>query len=176
MMDPDEASRLIADVDEHDHAGRYERLVELTELLPDNDMIGFSGQAAQWLFEDIKATWLYGCFTSTVLTAHAFCLLQVAGSIRLLPDDPGLPDEAPSLEHLAALAVEAGVLDVELQARLIDLHDRYRAYSAAHLHEHEARLERHLIEAGALTDEHPLVLDARQALRTSVMLVYRRSP
>ncbi len=173
-MDQNEASQLITDVDETDHDGRTERLVELTELLPNEGMIGFSGQAPQWLFEDIKATWLYGCFTSTVLTAHAFCSLQIAGWLRLLPDDPGLPDEPESLEHLAAIAVEAGAIDVELQARLLDLHDRYRAYTAAHLHEHEGRLERHVVEAEAVGSEHPLLTDARHALITAVSLVYRQ--
>lgn len=173
-MDQNEASELIAGIDRSGHEGRTERLVELTELLPIDGMIGFSGLAPQWLFEDVKATWLYGCFASTVLTAHAFCSLQIAGSLRLLPDDPGLPDESESLEHLAAMAVEARALDVELQARLLDLHDRYRAYAAAHLHEHESRLERHVADAEALGGEHPLVADARLALRTAVSLVHRR--
>lgn len=173
-MDQNEASQLITDVDESDHEGRTARLVELTELLPNEGMIGFSGQAPQWLFEDIKATWLYGCFTSTVLTAHAFCALQIAGWLRLLPDDPGLPDEPESLEHLAAIALEAGAVDVELQARLLDLHDRYRSYTAAHLLEHEGRLERHVVEAEAIGGEHPLLTDARQALTTAISLVYRR--
>jgi hypothetical protein len=173
-MDQIEASRLITAVDERDHRDRGERLVQLTDLLPDDGMLGFSGQAAQWLFEDIKATWLYGCFTSTVVTAHAFCLVQLAGWVRLLPDDPGLPDEAQSLEHLAALAVSAGAPDVELQARLVELHDRYRSYTASDLHKHDLRLERHLVEAEAVTDEHPLLLDARDALTTAVRLVFRR--
>lgn len=174
-MNPDEASRLIADIDERDQAGRTDRLVELTELLPNDGMLGFSGQAAQWLFEDVKATWLYGCFTSTVVTAHAFCSLQLGGLIRLLPDDPDLADEAASLESLAALAVEVGAIDVDLQARLVDLHDRHRAYTATHLHEHEARLERHLSEAETMMDEHPLLRDARHSLVTAARLVYRGS-
>lgn len=173
-MDHVEASQLITQVDESDHEGRTERLVELIELLPVEGMIGFSGQAPQWLFEDIKATWLYGCFTSTVLTAHAFCSLQIVGSLRLLLDDQGLPDEPDSLEHLAAIAVEAGAVDVELQARLLDLHDRYRVYTAAHLHRHEGRLERHVVEAEAIGGEHPLLADARQALSTAISLVYRQ--
>lgn len=173
-MNPDEASQLISDIDERDLAGRTERLVELTELLPGDGMLGFSGQAAQLLFEDVKATWLYGCFTSTVLTAHAFCSLQLAGLIRLLPDDPDIADEVGSLEELAALAVEVAAVDVDTQARLVDLHDRHSAYTAAHLCEHEARLERHLIEAETMTDEHPLLRDARLSLVTSARLVYRR--
>jgi len=172
-MDRNEASRLVAEVDVSDHEGRTERLVELADLVPDEGMIGFSGQAPQWLFEDVKATYLYGCFTSTVLTAHAFCLLQIAGLLRLLPDDPGLPDEAESLESLARIAVEAGVVNIELQARLLDLHDRYRAYTASHLHEYEGRLERHIVEAEAIGGEHALLTDARHALTTAVSLVYR---
>ena len=99
---------------------------------------------------------------------------QIAGWIRLLTHDPGLPDEAESLERLAAIAVEAGVLEVDLQARLLDMHDRYRAYTAAHLHEHEARLERHLLDAEVLSNGHPLLVDARHALTTAVRLLYRR--
>jgi hypothetical protein len=173
-MDENEASELITTVDETDHEGRTERLVELTELLPSDGMIGFSGLAPQWLFEDIKATWLYGCFTSTVLTAHAFCSLQIAGLLRLLHDDPDLPDEPDSLEHLAAIAVEAGAIGVELQAGLVDLNDRYRAYTAANLREHEGLLERHVLEAEAIGGEHPLLEEARQALVTAVSLVYRQ--
>lgn len=173
-MNAVEASKLVSDVNSSDHEGRTERLVELSELLPDDGLIGFSGPAAQWLFEDTKATWLYGCFTSTVLTAHAFCRLQLAGWIRWLPDDPELPEEAESLEHLAALAVTAGVVNIDTQARLVDLEDRYRAYTAAHLHEYKARLERHLLEAESVGEEHPFLLNARAALLTAVLLLYRR--
>jgi hypothetical protein len=173
-MNSSEASHLIADVDERDHTGRTERLIELTELLPSDGLLGFSGQAAEWLFEDVKATWLYGCFTSTVVTAHAFCLVQLAGSLRLLADSPDLPEEGESLEHLAALAVSRDALDVEGQARLLALHDRFRTYTAANLHRHETRLERHLIESEVVTDEHPLLLDARAALIAALQVVYRR--
>jgi len=173
-MDQDEASRLTSDVDATEHSVRVQRLVELAGVLPDSGMIGFSGQAAEWLFEDVKATWLYGCFTSTVLTAHAFCCVQLAGVIRLLPDAPEMPTEPDSLEHLADLAARAAGLDIDTQARLVDLHDRYRAYSAADLHEFERRLERHVLETQAVTDEHPLLVDAREALITSVRLLYRR--
>jgi hypothetical protein len=172
-MDQAEASQLISRIDEEDHVGRSERLVELTGLLPSDEMEGFSGQAAQWLLEDVKATWLYGCFTGTVLTAHAFCCLQLAGRIRFLPDDPTLPDEAESLEDLAAFAVTAGVIDVDLQARLLELHDRVRFYTAAGLHVHDVGLDRHLVEAAAATGEHPLLLDARHALTTAVRLIHR---
>lgn len=173
-MDQNEASTLIAAVDERDHDGRTERLVELTAFLPRDGMIGFSGHAAQWLFEDVKATWLYGCFTSTVVTAHAFCAQQLAGWIRMLPDEASLPDDAHSLEHLAAIAADRGIVDVELRALLLELNDRSLSYTATHLHRYEARLERHLIEAEALSHDDPLLVDARQALLTAVRLVYRR--
>ena len=65
-------------------------------------------------------------------------------------------------------------VDVELQARVLDLHDRYHAYTTAHLHEHEGRFERHVVEAEAIGSEHPLLADARQALTTAVSMVYRR--
>ena len=173
-MNTDEASRLISDVDVADHDGRVQRLVELTELLPVGGLMGFSGQAAQWLFEDVKATWLYGSFTSTVLTAHAFCCLQLAGSIRMLRDDPNLPDEVYSLEQLGEFAARAGLTDVEMLARLVGLHDRFRAFTAAHLHQYEPRLERHLLDADAVGDDHPLLADARDALSTAVRLLYRQ--
>jgi hypothetical protein len=173
-MDANEASQEILNVDTADHEGRAGRLLELMGLLPEVGLIGFSGQAAQWLFEDVKATWLYGCFTSTVLTAHAFCCLQLAGWIRWLPDDPNLPDEVTSLEALANVAVDAGLVDVGMQARLLGLHDRSRAYTAATLHEYEARLERHLLDAEVVSDEHPLLVDARDAVATAVLLLYRR--
>jgi hypothetical protein len=171
-MNQDEASALIIEIDEADHTGRAERLVELTQLLPQDDMVGFSGQAARWLFEDVKATWLYGSFTGTVLAAHAFCLLQLAGHIRMLQDDPSLPDEAASLEELATLAVERRLISVDLQADLVRIHDRHRAYTAARLHEHPLDLDRHLVESAQVTDEHPLLLDARHALTTAVRVVY----
>ena len=56
--------------------------------------MGFGGQAAHWLFEDLKSTWIYASFTSTVLTARALCMLQLANSIRLSSDDATLPEEA----------------------------------------------------------------------------------
>lgn len=65
IMDRNEAFQLIAGVDKSDHEGRSERLIELTELLPNEGIIGFSGLAPQWLFEDLKATWLYGCFAGS---------------------------------------------------------------------------------------------------------------
>jgi hypothetical protein len=171
-MDEEEASLLISEVDDADRTSRSERLVELMRLLPPNGMLGFSGQAAEWLFEDVKATWLYGCFTSTVLTAHAFCLLQIAGLIRMLPDNEALPDEVVSLEDLATIAGDLRVTSVDLQADLVRLHDRHRAYTAANLHVHPLDLERHLVESAQLTEEQPLLVDARQALTTAVRLVY----
>ena len=101
-------------------------------------MMAFSGQAAEWLFDDIKATWLYGYFSATILSAHAFCMLQLANVIRLMPEDPGLPQEAESLEHLATVSAAQGLVDVTLQSHLVTLHDLHRTYTVANLHEHQA--------------------------------------
>jgi hypothetical protein len=173
-MEASEAAKLIRDVDDLDHPGRTARLVELTALLPTDGVIGFSGQAAAWLFEDVKATWLYGCFTSTVLTAHAFCVLQLAGAIRMLPDDRNRPDVATSLEQLAVVAVECEVIDVSAQARLVQLHDRALAYTSANLYEYEARLEAHLLESEIVSADDPLLIDARYAVTTAIDLVHHR--
>jgi hypothetical protein len=171
-MDYDEASQQIAAVDESDHEERAERLVELMDLLPTVDeLMGFSGQAARWLFEDLKSTWIYASFTSTVLTAHAFCMLQLANSIRLSSEDANLTEEAATLEELATIAVEQGVIDIELQAQLVVLHDRYRTYAAADLRKHLARLEEHLVESSTLGDEPALLTDARFALNTAIRFI-----
>jgi hypothetical protein len=168
-MDRNEASEHIRRVDLSENEDRAQRLVELSVLLPNqNEMMAFSGQAAQWLFDDIKATWLYGYFSGTILSAHAFCMLQLANVIRLLPDDPALPQEAESLEHLATIAAARGLVDVELQSHLVTLHDLHRTYTVARLHEHQTLLERHLAEADSVSDEHPLLVDARHALTTAI--------
>ena len=167
-MSEEEASESIRDIDDADHDGRVERLVELTVQLSDAEYVGYAGQAAQWLFEDVKATWLYGCFASTVVTAHAFCMLQLSNLIRMAPDDPTLPVDAPSLEQLASLAVEKKLIDINHQAELLTLNDRFRFYSSAFLHEQDFGFERHLLDADALGDEHALQIDARQALRTAI--------
>src|ERR1700693_5488093 len=99
-MQERDASQLIAAVDAREHQARCERLVYLTDLLHDDRLVGLQGQAAWWLFEDVKATWLYGCFASTVLTSHAFCCQQMSGLLRLHRDDPDLPSTAGSLEDL----------------------------------------------------------------------------
>ena len=70
-LDRQAASQLVAEVDERDHADRVARLVELDGLLPGKGAIGFSGQAAEWLFEDIKAMWIYGCFAGTSCVSSA---------------------------------------------------------------------------------------------------------
>lgn len=173
-MHEDEASQRISNVDEEDHDGRVERLVELDGLLPtSSELMAFAGPQAQWLFEDVKATWLYASFTSTVLTAHAFCVLQLANAIRLLPDDPAFPDgsdpgEADSLDDLAAIAVARSVVDIDLQARLVTLHDRHRAYTAPSFQGSDFEFERHLVDTQSVGDEHALLVDARQALTTAV--------
>ena len=172
-MEPGDATRAVAEADDRENEVRAARLVELNDMLAD-DVVGFSGQAAQWLFEDVKATWIYGYFTSTVLTAYAFCMHQLAGLIRMLPDDPGLPDESTSLDALAATAHGHGLIGVDLRAQLVTLHDFGTMYLAVGLHEYTARIERRVVEAEMFTDEHSLLSDARAALSCSVALLHRR--
>lgn len=101
-MDPHEASAAVTQVDRRDNADRAARLVELDSLLPDDSSA--SAGAAEWLFDDVKATWIYGYLAATIVAGYAFCLQQLAGLLRMLPDDPELPEEATSLEQLAAMA------------------------------------------------------------------------
>ncbi len=173
-MDPKEAARRVAEIDARDNESRGERLAELNGLLPD-DLIGFSGQAAEWLFDDVKATWIYGYFTATVLAARALCLQQLAGLIRMQPDDPSLPDSIGSLDQLSALAEERRVIDLDLRARLLTLDDVGRMYASVDLHEYDAQVERRAQEAERFAEEHSLLTDARAALECSVALLHRRA-
>lgn len=100
-VEPSEAIEAVAQADSNELADRASRLVELTGGLGD-EIAGFSGQGAAWLFEDVKATWIYGYFTATVLSSHAFCRQQLAGILRLLPDDPSLPQSMTSLGRCSA--------------------------------------------------------------------------
>lgn len=173
-MDQEQAIQAIATADEAEREDRAARLVELMQRLGD-ETVGFSGQAASWLFEDVKATWLYGYFTATVLAAHAFCLRQLAGLVLMLPDDPELPDSMDSLEDLAAACHERELVDVELRANLVALHDAASAYTRVGLHEQDHRLERRLVDAELLGgDDHPLLADARSALNCCIALLHRR--
>lgn len=167
------AAHAVGDVDRRENKDRAVRLVELEAMLGD-DIVGFSGQAAQWLFDDVKATWIYGYFTATVLTAYAFCMHQLSGLIRMLPDDPSLAEQITSLDILAATAQELMLIDVSLRAQLVTLNDVGAMYLAVGLHEYNTRSERRVVEAEVFVEEHPLLSDARAALRCSVGLLHRR--
>jgi hypothetical protein len=173
-MDFDQASRAVADVDARDHNDRATRLVELVDLLGD-DVVGFGGQAAEWLFEDVKATWLYGYFTATVLTSYAFCIHQLAGLVRMSMDDPSLPESAATLEDLARICEQQRMIDLEVRARLVTLQDNAQLYLSSGLHEYGAQLERRIVETELFTQEHALLADARAALECSVAVLHRRS-
>lgn len=172
-MDFDDALTALLDVDARERPGRAARLVELTDLLGEDD-VGFSGEAAHWLFEDVKATWIYGYFVATVLSARALCSQQLAGLLRFLPDDPTLPESADSLELLAALSEERGVIDIDLRARLVTLDDVNRVYGSVGLHEYHGDAERRAMDAERFTTEHPLLTDARLAVECSIAVLHRR--
>jgi hypothetical protein len=174
MMDADEARALVDGSNAQDADDRTARLVELSEMTPSEGLVGFEGRVAELLFEDVKATWIYGCFTSTVLSAAAFCIQQLAGSIRFLRDDPHLPEETSSLEGVARLAVDRGIIDVSLQSQLVQLHDRVMYYGRAGLHEASRELDHHLLDAATFAEaEHPLLVDARLALVCAIAVVHR---
>jgi hypothetical protein len=174
-MDRADVEQSLRDIDSADREGRVTRLMELSGMLPEDGVIGFSGQAGQWLFEDVKATWLYGCFVATVLSAAVFCQVQLAGLFRSLPDAPDLPDQAASLEELARLAAERGLIDTPLHAQLVVLNDAANAYSDTALHEAALGVERRLVDADVVgAEDHPLLEDARTALGAAVALLFRR--
>jgi hypothetical protein len=129
--------------------------------------------AVEWLFDDVKATRVYGYFTGTILAAHAFCAHRLAGPLRMLPDDPDLSEQT-SLEQLAAVTRERGLIDVDVHARLVTSHDPAAMYLAVGLHEYDAQVERRVGEAALFTDEHALLGDARNALECSVAVLHRR--
>jgi hypothetical protein len=173
-VESDDAARMVAAIDDRDNTARAARLVELDSMLT-NDVVGFSGQEAEWLFEDVKATWIYGYFTGTVLTAYALCMHQLAGLIRMLPDDPNLPEVSTSLDLLAAEAFGRGLIDIDLRAQLLTLYDLGRIYMTVGLHEYSAQIGRRVVEAQLFTGEHALLRDARSALTCSVALLHRRA-
>jgi hypothetical protein len=173
-MNKEDASEEVRKADNEDHAQRTERLIELMNLLPENAAAEFSGEAARWLFADVKATWIHQFFASTVLTAYAFCLVQLSGMIRMRVDGLRSPETPASLEHLATAAFNAGLIDVEVRAKLVDLQDRWDLYTPSNRFGFDTRLDRHLAEAATLGGEHPLITDARGALEAAVLLAYVR--
>ena len=162
-MDLADATALIEQADNNERDRRAARLVELTGLLGDAPGLSY-GQGAYWLFEDVKATWLYGYFTATVLTAHAFCVQQVSGRLRTLASGADLARTVESLETFAELAQRHGVISLQSRARLVELHDAAKVYLSSDLSTYRRDLELRVQEAETYADEHSLVRDARTAL------------
>jgi hypothetical protein len=171
-MELGHATRLIAEVDHDERGARAARLVKLSDLLGDQPL-ALQGLAAEWLFEDVKATWLYGHFTGTVLTAYAFCVQQLAGLVRMISDDPELSDDATTLEMLAEIAERHDVIDLDVRARLVALHDSAAVYLASGLSSYRRQLERRVEDADSIINEHALLTDARSALECCVGLLHR---
>lgn len=107
------------------------------------------------------------------MAGYAFCLQQLAGLLRMLPDDPELPEEATSLEQLAAMAEDRQLIHLSTRARLLSLHDIATGYLVVGLHEYMFQAERREIDAEVFTGEHTLLADARTALKCSVDLLHR---
>jgi hypothetical protein len=165
-----DAARLIEETDDDERDARAGRLVELSDLLGSRPL-ALHGLAAEWLFEDVKATWLYGYFTGTVLAAYAFCIQQLAGFVRTMPDDPAISDDAVTLEVLAEIAHQHDLIDGDVRARLVRLHDSAFLYLAAGLVSYRRHLERRAEDAETFMDEHALLIDARTALECCVGLL-----
>src|SRR5215218_7153478 len=123
-MERSEAELTLRTADEEARSARASRLVELTLFLPADD-VGVNGTAADWLFEDVKATWIYGFFSSTILTAAAFC----ASQLILLTDAGSAHSDSKSLEALAGVAADRGLIDLDLHADLVRLADSAVAYA-----------------------------------------------
>jgi len=168
----DHATRLITESDKDERNARAARLVDLYDLLGSASVV-LHGQAAQLLFEDVKATWLYGYFTGTVLTSYAFCVQQLAGLIRMASDDSDLPDEAATLEALAEIAARHALVDIDVRARLIGLNDSASVYLSANLSNYDRQFEHRAEDAERFSDEHTLLIDARSALECCVGLLHR---
>lgn len=171
-MDVVEASRLVSEVDDRENSDRGARLVELNSLLGDRH-VGFHGQAAEWLFDDVKATWIYGYFTATVLASSAFCIHQLAGLIRLTTAGTplALADPNSSLEGLAALAEQGGIIDDEVHARLLLLDDVTLIYSTASVSEFKSDLDQRMADSERFAGEHGLLADARDALTCAISVL-----
>ena len=170
-MDQERASSAVAEVDSVDHAERTNRLVQLANAMPTSERIGFAGTGPELLFEDVKATWIYGAFTSTIITSYFFCLQQLANKIRLLGEISSESNDTLSLELVANIATDLGIIEVELQARLLKLNDLSMAYMLTSTVEHRLLLDQHFIDATQVSDEHPLLADAQHAMLVAISLL-----
>ena len=169
-MEISDAVRLIEETDLDERNARASRLLELSDLVGTRPQV-LHGLAAEWLFEDVKATWIYGYFTGTVLTAYAFCVQQLAGFVRTMSDDPEVSDDSADLEVLAGIAHHCDLADGDLRARLVRLHDSATLYLTAGLISYGRRLESRDEDAETFMDEPTLLLDARHALECCVGLL-----
>ena len=173
-MEIGEALAAVQDADDRDHSERARRLVELSEMVGSSDAVFFS-QAAEWLFDDVKATGIYGYFSATVVTAYAYCTSHLAGLLLLGRDERDLPDAVDSLEGLAAACTRGGLIDVDLQAMLSELQLSADAYLPTTLSTAPRVLEQRLGEASLLSsNEHPLQAEARAALSCCTSLIFSR--
>lgn len=154
-MDFQESSRQITERDLAEHERPSLRLAELNDVMPNSEFIGFAGTATELMFEDVKATWIYGYFTSTIITSYAFCLQQLANKMRLVGDAQGDVGETLSLDAIVNIAATQGLIGVDLQAELLQLHDRAMPYILANTIEHLLLLDRHFNDATHVSDEDP---------------------
>ena len=170
-MDQEQASLKITEVDSVDHEERINRLVQLMDAMPTSEHIGFAGTGPQLMFEDVKATWIYGAFTSTIITSYVFCMQQLANKIRLFGEN--VPDhiDTLSLETIANIAADLEIIEVDIQARLIQLNDLSMAYMLTSTVEHRLLLDQHFADATQFSNGHPLLADAEHAMLVAISLL-----
>ncbi len=161
-MTPEEARSAIESADALDAAARADRLIWISGEFPDE--VAVHGTAAQLLLDDVKATWIYGFFASTVVSAHAFCLLQLTRTIRLHTDELSVNERFVSLTYLAELAHGNGLISGESRVLLIRLEDRRLDYVDSQSDQYEDRLETHLREAQQFDNAPPLYSDGQLAV------------
>lgn len=87
-MDIADAREAVAEVDSRDLEDRAERLAELSALLPEGS-VGTSGESADLLFSDVKATWIYVAHHSPSSIARARRRDSAAAHASNPPADDG---------------------------------------------------------------------------------------
>ena len=173
-MNLEEATRLIQTGDADLLADRALRLLELDELLEGDWQGPYSSSLDETLFfEDIKATWIYGFFTSTIVGAHAYCRLQLMNSLNLAGSRP-FANDAEDLSQLAGQAASAGLITAAEHARLLELEDLHRIYTrASGPTAIGLALEGHLDAKESAFGETPQLADARDATRIATQFAIR---
>lgn len=169
-MDSEEALAALREMDELSINDRAERLADLIDGLGDGP-VHLQGDEAGVLFDDVQATWIAGYFSATIVSAHAFCSLQLAGLIRLRTDRFKAQERLGlSLEQLAQLASGSNIIDTAAQGLCIELAERQKDFVDDQTPVRSLRYRSHTESSLEFDSEHPLLTSARVALSASIAL------